>query len=76
LIPSRIKGNIVIVMRATTPAWQRQGCPRSNDSNNAIIMRATFAIATMAKTPVHQRQQRHRNKGNNAIAMTARMPAH
>jgi hypothetical protein len=51
------------------------------------VTRATIAIATMAKTPGHQRQQRHHNKGNNASfmtsdegnnasLMTAEMPAH
>ncbi len=39
-------------------------------------MRATITIATTAKTPLHQRQQHHCNKGNNAITMTARTPAH
>jgi hypothetical protein len=57
-MPSWIKGNNAIVMRATTPAQQQRG--------NAIVMRAKIAIAMMAKMPVHQPQQRHHNKGNNA----------
>jgi hypothetical protein len=32
--------------------WQRRLC--INDGNNTIMMRATIAIATMAKTPAHQ----------------------
>jgi hypothetical protein len=39
-------------------------------------MKATIAIATMAKMPVHQWQQCHCNEGNNAIAVMARTPAH
>jgi hypothetical protein len=34
-----------------------------------------MAIATMAKMPVHQRQQHQCNEGKNAIVMMARMPA-
>jgi hypothetical protein len=34
-------------------------------------------IINNGKMPAHrQRQQRHRYKGNNAIAMTAKRPAH
>jgi hypothetical protein len=38
-------------------------------------MRAKKNNAMMAKMPVHQRQQRHHNKGNNIIVMTVRTPA-
>ncbi len=52
--PSQIKGNNTIVPRATTPAWQRQGCLCINNGNDPIVMRATIAITTIAKTPAHQ----------------------
>jgi hypothetical protein len=39
-------------------------------------MKATIAIATIAKMPVHQWQQHHHNEGNNAIVMIARTPTH
>jgi hypothetical protein len=75
-MPLQIKGDNAIVTRAITPAWQWQGCLRINNSRDTIAMRGTIAIATTAKMPVHQRQWRHCNKGNNAIAMMARTPAH
>jgi hypothetical protein len=75
-MPLRIKGNNAIVTRAMSSAWWRQGCLCIDKNNNAIIMRAAIAIVTMAKTPVHQQQQCHHNKGNNTIAMMAKMPAH
>jgi hypothetical protein len=65
-IPSWIKGNNAIVMRAKTPSWWRQGCLHINNSNNAIVMKVTIAIMTIAKMPAHWQQQRHCNEGNNA----------
>ncbi len=51
------------------------------------MTRATIVIATMAKMPAHQWQQRHQDKGDNASfttsdegkdtgLMTAEMPVH
>jgi hypothetical protein len=38
---------------------------------------AIAIIINNGKTPAHrQRQQRHRNEGNNTIATTAKTPAH
>jgi hypothetical protein len=54
-----------------TPAQQRQGCLHINNGNNAIVMRVTIAIATMAKTPEHQWQQCHHDKGNDASLTTS-----
>jgi hypothetical protein len=53
-----------------TLAQQRQRCLRIYDGNNTIMTRATIAIATMAKTPAHQWQQCHHDKGNNASFTT------
>jgi hypothetical protein len=83
----QIKGNNVIVTRATTPSQQWQGCLCIDNGDDVIITRATIAMATTAKTPAHQWQQRHHNKGNNTSLMTsnkgndassttAEMPAH
>ncbi len=44
--------------------WRRR--LHINDGNNAIVMRVIIAIATMAKTPAHQQQQCHHDKGDNA----------
>jgi hypothetical protein len=74
--PLQIKGNNAIVTRATMPAWQWQGCLHIDNSINAIVMRATIAIAKMVKMHAHQRQQCHCNESNNAITMMARTPAH
>jgi hypothetical protein len=68
-------------MTATTPLFRGQQ-RQLNDyasltaGRGAIATRAIIAIATMAKTPVHQWQQCHCNKGNNAIVMMASIPAH
>ncbi len=73
--------------RATTLAQQWSICLCINNSNNAIVTRATIAIATMAKTPAHWRQWCHldegddnslttRNEGNNASLMMAETPLH
>ncbi len=51
--PLQIKGNNAIVTRAMMPAQLWQGHLHINNGNNAIVMRATIAIATTAKTPVH-----------------------
>jgi hypothetical protein len=51
------------------------------------MTRAIIAIVAMAKMPLHQRQQRHQDEGNNtsltmsnegnkASSTTAEMPAH
>jgi hypothetical protein len=57
-------------MRATTLVQQRQRCLHINNSNNTIVMRATIAIATMAKRPTHQqRQQCHRDDGKDACTL-------
>jgi hypothetical protein len=69
--PLRIKGDGVIVTRATTPALWLQGCLSIGNSNNAIVMRATIAIATTTKTPAHWQQQCHHNKGNNTSSTTS-----
>jgi hypothetical protein len=69
--PLQIKGNNAIVTRTTTPARYRQGHLRINNGNNAVIMQAEIAIATTAKMPVHQWQQRHHDKGNDASLMTS-----
>jgi hypothetical protein len=69
--PSRIKGDNTIIKRATMPAWQCQGCLRINNGNNTIVMRATIAIATTAKRPVHQWQWCHHNKNNNSSLPTS-----
>jgi hypothetical protein len=66
-----IKGNNAIVMRAMTPAQQRQGRLCIDNSSNAIVMRATIIIATMVKTPAHQWQQCHHTEGNNASLTTS-----
>jgi hypothetical protein len=58
--PLRIKGKDTIVTRETTPSQQRQGRLRIHNRNNAIVIRAKIATATMAKTL--------RIDGNNAIA--------
>jgi hypothetical protein len=49
----RIKGNNAIVTRVTMPAQQWQGPLRINNGNDAIVMRATIDIATLAKMPAH-----------------------
>jgi hypothetical protein len=69
--PSWIKGNNAIVTRKTTLSQRQQGCLRINNGNDTIIMRATIAMATVAKTPAHQWQQCHHNEGNNASSMTS-----
>jgi hypothetical protein len=66
---SRIKGKNTIVTRETIPAQWQQGRLRINSGNNAIIMRATIAIATTAKTPVHQWWRQHQDEGGNASSM-------
>jgi phosphosulfolactate phosphohydrolase-like enzyme len=44
---------------------------------DAVARRAITIIVVNGKTPAHwQRQQRHRDEGNNAIATTAKTPAH
>jgi hypothetical protein len=63
----RVKGNNAIVMRAMTPSIQWQGCLPINNSNDTIVMRATIAIGTMAKTL--------RTNRNNAIVTRATMLA-
>jgi hypothetical protein len=63
----QIKGNNTIDTRPTKPSWQRQGRLRINSRDNAIVMRATIAIATTAKIL--------RINGNNAIATWVTMPA-
>jgi hypothetical protein len=84
-IPSRIKGNIAIVTRATMSSQQRQGRLHIDNGNDAIVVKYEIAIATTAKTPAHQQQQRHCNEGdntslmmsdkdNNASSPTAQMP--
>ncbi len=86
-MPLQIKGNNAIVSRATMSALQQQRCLRINNGNNAIVMRVTSAIVMMAKTPEHQQQWCHCNKGNNASSTAsnegndasltmAEMPAH
>jgi hypothetical protein len=45
-----IKGNDAIVMRATMPSIQWQGCLSINNGNDAIVMRTSIAIATTEKT--------------------------
>jgi hypothetical protein len=85
--PLEIKGDSAIVTRATMLAWQWQGRLRIDNGHDAIIMRATIAIATMAKMPSHQWQWCHHNNSNNASSTTsnkvnntsstmAEMPAH
>jgi hypothetical protein len=49
-----------------TPLWQRQRCLRNDNGDDAIVTRT----ATLA----WQWQQQHCNKGNNIIAMMAKMP--
>jgi hypothetical protein len=51
--PLQIKGNDAIVTRVTMPAHLQQGRLCINNGNNAIVMRATIAIVTTAKTPAH-----------------------
>jgi hypothetical protein len=59
-------------MRAMSLAQQWQRCLRINNGDNAIVTKATIAITTMAKMPVHQQQQQHHhNKGNNAGLTTS-----
>jgi hypothetical protein len=67
IMPLLIKGNNTIVMRATTPSQQWQGCLRINNSDDAIVMRVTIAIATIAKTLCID--------GNIAITTWVTMPA-
>jgi hypothetical protein len=50
---SRIKGNNAIVMRETMPSQQWQGCLNIDNGNNVIVVRATIAMVTTAKTPAH-----------------------
>jgi hypothetical protein len=52
----QIKGNKAVATRVMMPARQRQGLLRINNGNNAIVMTATIAIATIAETPAHQGQ--------------------
>jgi hypothetical protein len=61
-------------MTVTTPFLQGQQCQLLDYGRDTIAMRATIVIATMAKMPVHQHQELHCDKGENAIAMTVRMP--
>jgi hypothetical protein len=68
-MPLRIKGNNAIVTRAMTPSLQRQGRLCINNGNDAIIIRVKIAIATMAKNPAHQWQQRHCKVGDNTSSM-------
>jgi hypothetical protein len=64
------------LMTATTPFLQGQQCQLDDyTSLTTAETREKIAIAMTAKTPVHQQQTCHRNKGNNAIAMMARMAA-
>jgi hypothetical protein len=70
--PLQIKGNNAIVMRATMPAWWWQGHLHINNGDNVIAMKGTIAIGMAAKTPVHQRQWCHHNKGNNASSTTSK----
>ncbi len=65
-IPLWIEGNNAIVTMATMPAQQQQWRLRINNGNNTIVMRATIAITTTVKMPMHWWQQCHHNKGNNA----------
>jgi hypothetical protein len=69
--PSLIKGNDAILTRATTPAQWLQGHLHIDNGDDNIVMRATIAIGTTAKTPAHQRQWCHHNKDNNASSMTS-----
>jgi hypothetical protein len=62
-----IKGNNAINTRTMMPSWQWQERLRIDNSNNAIVMSATIAIATMAKTLCID--------GNNAIATWMTTPA-
>jgi hypothetical protein len=63
-------------MMATTPFLQGQQCQLDDyTSLTTAETRAKTAIAMTAKMPAHQRQTYHCNKGNNAIAMMARMAA-
>ncbi len=66
---------------------QQQGCLCIDNGNDVIVMRVTIAVATMAKMPVHQQQQCHHdkddnasmttsNEGDKASLSTAEMPAH
>jgi hypothetical protein len=48
--------------------WQKR--LHINEGYNAIMMRATIAIATTAKMPEDWRQWPHHNKGSNASLMT------
>jgi hypothetical protein len=67
-------------MTATTPLLQGQQYQlnyfASSTTAKMPSVRATIAIATMAKTPARQWQHCHHNEGNSAIAVTAWMPAH
>jgi hypothetical protein len=69
--PLRIKGNDAIVMRTKTRSPQQQGCRCIDNGNNAIVIRANIAIATMAKNPAHQWQQCHHNVGDDTSLMTS-----
>ncbi len=77
-----IDSNDAIMTRATMPAqWrvtrakmlvqQQQRWLRINDGNNTIMTRSTFAIATTAKIQVHQWQQCHHDKGDDASLTTS-----
>jgi hypothetical protein len=70
-MPSRIMGKDAIVTRALTPAWWQKGLLRINNGNDAIIMRATIAIAMTAMTPVHWRWWHHHDKSNDTSLMTS-----
>jgi hypothetical protein len=56
-MPLQIKCNDTIVTRAMMPAQRQQGHLRIDNSDSAIVMRLTIAIATMANMPVAPLQQ-------------------
>ncbi len=52
--PLRIKGNNIIVTRATMPTQQWHGPLCIDNGNDIIVMRVTIAIAMTAKMPAYQ----------------------
>jgi hypothetical protein len=80
----RIKGNNAIMTRAIMPLQWWWGCLHINDDDNAIMTRAM--MPAWGRQQCHhdkgknaiadQGQQRHCYKGDDAILMTARMPAY
>jgi hypothetical protein len=85
--PSQIKSNDSIVIRSTMSAQWQQGLLCIDNGSEAIVVRITIAMVTMAKTPGHWRWRLHHNKGNNASltrrdkgdnasSTMAEMPAH